>query len=102
MDKARKSTMIELVAELEKINSDGRFDQIIANAKSGRYHDYKNPDDVVCGKMELLKDLTVWVPKTISIMQDVKDGVYDEEADEEDKAMLRKDLPKGMWKALGL
>lgn len=97
----RKSTMIDLVQELESLNTGNRYDQLIENARNGRYHDYKNPPDVICGKVELVKDLHAF-PELQELSKAVKDGAYDEEADELDKAMLRKDLPAYMWPALGL
>jgi hypothetical protein len=101
MTKIRKSTNKELVNELEERNVGGRYDQLIANAKSNRYHDYKNPDDVICGKVELVADLEGF-PELADIRAAVIDGAYDEEADEEDKEMMRRDLPKSMWGMFGL
>lgn len=101
MNKPRKSTMKELVQELEALNHDGQYDQLIANARSGRYHDYKNPDDVVEGKLELIKDLSGF-PMLTHIRSAVIDGDYDEEADEEDKEHLRSFTPKNMWHIFGL
>ena len=102
MREQRKSTNKELVEELEKRNVNGRLDKIIANAKANRYHDYKNPDDVVCGKMQFLADTHSVQDLVGDLQQQIKDGVYDEEADETDKAEMRKDLPPSMWPMLGL
>ncbi|RFM30054.1 hypothetical protein [Deminuibacter soli] len=98
---AKKSTNKELVAELQKRNLTGKYDQLIENAKSNRYHDYKNPDDVICGKMELAADLSSF-PELQDISDAVVRGDYDEEADEQDKAMLRSYLPKKSWPVFGL
>lgn len=97
----RNSTMTTLVEELEELNTDEKYNQLIANAKSGRYHDYKNPDDVPCGKIELVRDLDSY-PELADIRAKVIDGYYDEEADEEDKEAMRESIPQSMWKALGL
>jgi hypothetical protein len=97
----RKATNKELVEELTSINVDGKYDQLIENAKSGRYHDFKNPDDVICGKTELVHDLQKF-PELEQYRQDVMNGDYDEEADEDDKEMMREGLPPSMRDILGL
>lgn len=97
----RKSTNKELVEELEKRNKDGRYAKLILNALNNRYHDYKNPEDVICGKVELVKDLAAF-PELEDIRREVLLGVYDEEADEEDKAQMRKGLDPRLWKHFGL
>lgn len=97
----RKSTNKELVAELQKRNTAGRYDSIIAKAQNNWYHDYKNPDEVVCGKWELLKDLVDY-PELSDIENDVLAGHYDEQADEEDKEKMRKELPPTLWRQFGL
>ena len=97
----RKSTLKELVRDLEALNTGDRYNQLIENARNGRYHDYKNPPDVLCGKVELVKDLYAF-PELQELSKAVQEGAYDEEADEQDKALLRKDLLAYMWPALGL
>ena len=97
----RKSTNKELVEELEARNSNGQYDQLIANAKSGRYHDYKNPEDVVCGKVEFVNDVSAF-PELMDLRSAIMAGDYDEVPDEEDKAMMRQDLPQHMWNHFGL
>lgn len=97
----RKSTNKELVQELQERNTERRYDQLIINAKSGRYHDYKNPEDVVCGKVELVLDLSPF-PELQDIRKAVMDGDYDEEMDDEDKALMRLETPEYLWKSLGL
>jgi hypothetical protein len=96
-----KSTNKELVEELTARNLNGKYDQLIKNAVSNLYHDYKNPPDVVCGKMLLAADLSSF-PELDDIYYKVLDGEYDEVADEDDKAAMRAELPKYMWEAMGL
>lgn len=97
------STNKELVEDLLQINQTGKYNQLIANAKANRYHDYKNPEDVICGKHEVVKDIDqLNDPNLKEIRDKVIDGYYDETPDEEDKEMMRQDLPEAMWKALGL
>jgi hypothetical protein len=96
-----KSTNKELVEELTARNLDGRYDQLIKNAVNNFYHDYKAPEEIVCGKMELVKDLSNY-PELGDISTKVMEGEYDEVADEEDKAQMRAELPKSIWDALGL
>ena len=50
-----KSTDIELVKELTELNKNGRYDTVIKNAASGRYHDLKSSSD--WPKELLLNDL---------------------------------------------
>lgn len=97
----RKSTNKELVSELEAINKTHRLDTLIKNAKNNRYHDYKNPDDVVCGKMQFCAEACKF-PECNDLIKRVQDGEFDEVADEEDKADMRKNLPVTMWGMLGL
>lgn len=97
----KKSTNKELVQELQARNITGKYNKLIDNAKANRYHDFKNPPDVVCGKVELVADLEAF-PELSDISDAVLRGVYDEQADEEDKVMLRKSLPKAMWASFGL
>lgn len=99
----RKSTMIELVAELNSINlvngADPRIDLIIEEAKAGEYHDYKNKK-YVCGKVMLVEHLRqagLW-----DLSKRVIDGEFDEEADEQDIEMMKRECPPEMWPILGL
>lgn len=82
--------MVELVSELEALNKDGKYDEMIAEAKAGEYHDYKNKK-YICGKLEIVNKLSNF-PELNHIRQAIMDGDYDESPDEEDKAMLRKEL----------
>lgn len=96
-----KSTMVELVQELEKRNESGKYDELIKRAKAGWYHDFKNPEHIVCGKIQFVSDSAKF-PELNDLREQIKEGVYDEDADEEDKAEMRKDLPESMWGLLGL
>ena len=97
----RKSTNKELVADLELVNKSGKFDFIIAKAKANFYHDYKQPEHIVCGKTEFVNDAKGF-PELKHLRDAVMNGEYDEVADEEDKAEMRKDMPSHMWKLFGL
>lgn len=111
-----RSTMVELVQDLEAIKKNypevenNHIDLIISEAKEGEFHDYKNKK-YDCGKVELVKMLQQAADseknENVSfylweIGTKVVEGYYDETADEEDKEMMRKDLPKEMWGMLGL
>lgn len=95
----RKSTMVELVEELEKLLAVETIPQIkaglehmIVEAKAGEYHDYKNKK-YTCGKMassHLLRQMGF-----IGLAKAIENGDYDEEADEEDKALLKKHALEG-------
>jgi len=101
-----KSTMVELVVELEArallLDDPKAYDHLISEAKAGEYHDFKN-NKHVCGKVALVVDLDKF-PELSDIREAVKNGDYDESPDEEDKAMMRKDLGDNpeLLKALGL
>ncbi|OED40243.1 hypothetical protein ACH42_17165 [Endozoicomonas sp. (ex Bugula neritina AB1)] len=47
----RKSTMVELVEELQKLPQSPDIEYMIEEAKAGEYHDYKNIK-YDCGKIE--------------------------------------------------
>jgi hypothetical protein len=98
----RKSTMVELPQELEALNKDGKYDEIIAEAKAGEYHDFKN-QKYACGKIEVVNKLSAF-PELNHIRQAVMDGDYDEEMDEADKAQMREDFKDNpeMLKQIGL
>jgi hypothetical protein len=68
---------------------------IIAEAKAGEYHDYKN-NKYVCGKVAVVGKLReLCTPEADAIAKQVINGDYDEEADEQDKAMIRRDALAG-------
>lgn len=82
----RKSTMVELVQELEKIeHRTPLIEQIIKEAKAGEFHDYKN-EKYVCGKVAANELLTR--AGLHELAAQIRRGEYDEEADEEDQKML--------------
>lgn len=97
------STNKELPELLEKRNVDGRYDELIAECKKNWYHDYKSPDDIdfVCPKVELLIRVGKF-SELVDVYKMIAEGEFDEQADEEDKAMLRKDVPEDMWGTFGL
>lgn len=96
----RKSTMVELVDELEKVTPRTPFLEVtIAEAKAGEYHDYKN-QKYVCGKVALVERLNYLHQHELT--KRVIDGEFDEVADETDKEELRKGLPPAMWPVMGL
>lgn len=95
---ASKSTMVELVTELEKLKQCPEVEFMIHEARAGEYHDYKN-QKYDCGKVEVVGKLHNYAHrirfsdpeeslKALAIRTQVINGDYDEEADEEDKIML--------------
>lgn len=84
-----KSTMVELVEELRKLPQSPEIDFMIKEALAGEYHDYKNKK-YACGKatssarLELLGHL--------ELANRIRNGEFDETADEDDKAMMRADI----------
>jgi hypothetical protein len=81
-----KSTMVELVQELEAIEPRTRqIAFIIDEAKRGEYHDYKN-QKYVCGKVAVSGALRAI--GLVELAKRVENGEFDEEPDEEDKNML--------------
>lgn len=96
----RKSTMVELVTELESLRATPGVGEkerqglayMIEEAKAGEYHDYKN-DKYTCGKAAssgMLRQMGF-----IPLAKRIEEGEFDEEADEQDKAMLRRDALAG-------
>ena len=85
----RKSTMVELVAELRNLPQTSDIQLMIEEALAGEYHDYKNVK-YVCGKMESSQRLRRFGHPDLA--KRIEQGEFDEEADEDDKAMMRKDL----------
>lgn len=104
MARERKSTMIELVAELEAMRKPGTItlflENMIAEAKAGEFHDYKN-QKYDCGKVAVCIMLSTLSQldfhEAIPLMKRVENGEFDEEADEADKAEMRKFTPEPMW-----
>jgi hypothetical protein len=85
MARQRKSTMVELVTELEKLPPSALRDMVIEEAKAGEFHDYKN-EKYVCGKVAVVGYLRQLDAEPLA--QRVIDGEFDEEADEQDRKML--------------
>jgi hypothetical protein len=85
MRKVRKSTMVELVDELRKLPQTPEIKAMITEALAGEYHDYKN-DKYVCGKFESATRLDSL--GHYDLAKRIKDGEFDEEADDDDKKML--------------
>lgn len=96
--------MVELVQELEKLAWSPQLQIIINEAKAGEYHDYKN-QKYVCGKVAVVEKLREIGAE--SLAQRVIGGEFDEEADEQDRATMRRDAIAGGFneaqlKVLGL
>lgn len=95
-----KSTMIELVKELEEIKPrTPGISFMIKEAKAGEYHDFKNTK-YACGKVEVVTKLRK--EGLNALAQRVIDGEFDEQPDESDLAEMRKGLPNNLWGLLGL
>jgi hypothetical protein len=98
----RKDTRTDLVEELLKLPQSDMRDAIIAEAKAGEYHDYKN-QKYACGKVAVVGHLrNLSDPKADALAQRVIDGEFDEEADAEDLAYLREICPPALRRALKL
>ena len=84
-----KSTMTHLVKELEKLPQNDAIKEIIKEAKAGEFHDYKNKK-YICGKLALVKKLNDL--GLHDIKKDVINGIYDEEPDDVDRALVNSHL----------
>lgn len=98
-----KSSNVHLPNELRK-RDEKKYATLIENAANNVYHDFKSNETMP--KVKLVSDLTAY-PELSDIRQDVMDGVYDDPADETDKAMMRAELEadgasEAFIKALGL
>lgn len=89
VNRPRKSTMVELVDELRNLPQSEGVQLMIEEALAGEYHDYKNVR-YVCGKMESSRKLRNL--GHVDLAKRIEQGEFDEEADAEDDAMLRKEL----------
>jgi len=97
-----KSTMVELFQELEELaKTDSRLElkEMIAEAKAGEYHDFKN-QKYVCGKVEAVTRLDKL--GYVALAERVMQGEFDEEADAEDIAYLKATVAPAFWGPLGL
>lgn len=104
----RKSTNTDLVAELEKRNSAGKYDRIIQRSKDNIYHDFKSPPELFAEpKSQLLLDLQQF-PELHDIAADVINGIYDDPMDYQDAMKMRAEIierdgeDSGMLTMLGL
>ena len=87
MNKIRKSTMVELVTELELISPKTELiSEMINEAKTGEYHDFKN-NKYVCGKVAVVEKLRK--ANLLELAKRVMEGEFDEVPDEEDEQMLK-------------
>ena len=84
--RVRKSTMVELVEELKKLPDSPEIRLMISEAEQGEYHDYKN-NKYDCGKVESSRRLRSL--GFIDLAKRIEQGEFDEEADEQDKVMLK-------------
>lgn len=99
MENEKKDTRIHLVQELEKLPLTPGIKIMIEEAKAGEYHDYKS-NKYDCGKYESYHRLVSLGHQDLA--NRVRDGEFDEDADEEDKIELRKLVPQHSWKLFGL
>lgn len=96
-----KSTMIELVEELEKVKSVvpcEEIDYMIAEAKRGEYSDFKNKK-YACGKLGFVTIADAFskrnpdlLPHLTPLSEDIKNGVYDETQDDIDRMSMIRDI----------
>lgn len=77
--------MVELVDELRKLPQTKDIQFMIEEALTGEYHDYKN-EKYVCGKFESATRLDKLGFKELA--DRIKNGEFDEKADDEDNKML--------------
>ena len=89
---SRKSTMVELVEELQKLPSSPAIDVMIEEALAGEYHDYKN-QKYACGKVASSQRLRTLGYPDLALR--IEQGEFDEEADEKDKQNMAKDIGLG-------
>lgn len=96
----RKSTMVELVKELEKLPQTDDIKFMIEEAKAGEYHDYKNKK-YICGKLESSQRLRNLGHSELA--KRIESGEFDEPADVEDKKRMLAELTDpALAKILGL
>lgn len=91
-----KDTRTDLVEELLKVKQYPEIVFMIMEAKAGEYHDYKNKK-YACGKAQsagMLDHLAHgYKDKALQeLSARIKAGEFDEEADEEDKANMIRDI----------
>lgn len=98
MSRQTKSTMVELVTELEKLLAGNiTVEQreglavMVAEAKAGEYHDFKN-QKYPCGKVASAGYLRAM--GFVDLAREIENGDYDEFPDEEDNAHVREIIDK--------
>lgn len=93
-----KSTITHLPKDIEALIPENEhtplINQIIQEATIGEFHDYKN-DKYVCGKMALVlllqQAFDEGEKRLINIQKAVVDGEYNEHADENDLANMKRE-----------
>lgn len=90
-----KSTIENLPGEIEAIIPEKErtplINQIIAEAKAGEFHDFKN-EKYICGKVQLVKMLgDTKDPRLSSFINAIMRGQYDESPTPEDKIRMKKE-----------
>ncbi|WP_210465315.1 hypothetical protein [Rufibacter roseolus] len=94
--KGRKSTTLDLVDELIAHNNNGRFNKLIYNARTGRYHHAFHLD----GKLQFLRD-TEQFPDLVEIRLEIRNGVYNELISESTNAFIQNPL-NSFWNKLAI
>lgn len=87
------------LAEILAAKDKDKYKDIIERAALNGYHDFKfdripeHPEwgEDICPKLRLVEDLAAF-PELADIRQQVMEGDFDDEADEEDDAIMRKEL----------
>lgn len=87
-----KDTRIHLVEELRKLPQSPGVDIMIKEALAGEFHDFKNKK-YDCGKVASV--LMLESMKHYELANRIKDGEFDEQPDDEDKAVMRETCLKG-------
>jgi hypothetical protein len=89
-----KSTMVELVDELDKLREfcpdkhKAALTHMILEARNGEYHDFKNKL-YICGKLESCAKLRAFkIPEFDALSRRIEAGEFDERADEEDRKTM--------------
>ena len=83
-----KSTMVELVEELERLPRCVVRDAILARAREGAYHDFKS--ELPAPKVQCVEDLRRGGYKELA--KRVIDGEFDEPADDTDIEAMRAEV----------
>lgn len=91
----RKSTINDLPVEIESLIPENErtplINQIITEARAGEFHDFRN-QKYVCGKVQVHAMLLKTGDKRFEpLMKAIINGEYDEPANEDDLAAMKKD-----------